>query len=401
MSLWLPGAASATQPDPQSPNVRDWSNEQKISAAIRSAAPSLGYDAAQYIQQLLTPTSIAVMAGIAAAWATAQFFLVGEAADVVLMIVFLLGGAFTWVQGVAIAKDLYAFVHGAVNATSKAEIDTAGQAFARAFVQLGGLAITSFLLKKIPKVGAIDFQGGTLTVPELSQTNLPPIIKGKFARFDQPRIINGPLNLFASGKWSLRGATDGAGNIYIDTNVETWRTRYVLAHEQVHSWLSPKLIGLGKLDLTWLRDFRAVAKMRAYSHSALCLYLEEFVAEFHADWVVFLKSRLSPFDEGGLPRVINKLDDFARYRVPRCLSFPVKNGYVTLREMGDEAQGIFIGVVALRGLAYKAYNAYFVRDEEMRHLLQRKAAKAKAAQPRSTVMRGGGLAHLGPYPGSR
>jgi hypothetical protein len=117
------------------------------------------------------------------------------------------------------------------------------------------------------------------------------------------------------------GRTDRFGNItYSSAGSATDQalTRY---HEQVHSFLSPRL--------NRLRSFRADLMMAGYQRSAFLRYLEEALAETYA--------QLRVHGIRGLPT---------------GLRFPIRNGYVTLRAVVTEAA---IGTVLYGGATYGVY----------------------------------------------
>lgn len=95
----------------------------------------------------------------------------------------------------------------------------------------------------------------------------------------------------------------------------------------VHSFLTPKL--------QVLRNLRIVLSMNGYSKSFLLRYLEEALAETIAQ--VTIKGFREVF---------------------KGIAFPVKEGYVTIVEMGSEAKGILLGPVVVSGMAMNVYYSY-------------------------------------------
>jgi hypothetical protein len=117
------------------------------------------------------------------------------------------------------------------------------------------------------------------------------------------------------------GHTDRFGNITYSSAGSATDQALVLYHEQVHSFLSPRL--------NVLRNFRADLGMAAYQRSAFLRYLEEALAETYA-----------------------QLRVYGIRNLPNGLRFPIQNGYVTLRAVVTEAA---IGTVLFGGLTYGVY----------------------------------------------
>lgn len=118
------------------------------------------------------------------------------------------------------------------------------------------------------------------------------------------------------------GATDKYGNITISPHGTPKDAALAHAHESVHSFLSPKA-------MNGLREIRADVGMAAYQRSALCKYLEEALAESYAQVKV-----------NGIRAL------------PDGITFPIRNGYVTLGRVVKEAA---IGTIVYGGVLYAVY----------------------------------------------
>jgi hypothetical protein len=118
------------------------------------------------------------------------------------------------------------------------------------------------------------------------------------------------------------GWTDAHGNIGVSPHGTPKDVALALAHESVHSFLSPRA-------LNGLREVRAAVGMTAYEKSALCRYLEEALAESYAQVKV------------NGPRGL-----------PAGLAFPIRNGYVAI---GDVAAEAVIGTIVYGGALYKVH----------------------------------------------
>ncbi len=121
------------------------------------------------------------------------------------------------------------------------------------------------------------------------------------------------------------GFTDKYGNVVFSGRGSEIDQALVYHHEMVHSFLSPRL------DV--FREFRADVRMTGYQRSSFLRYLEEALAETYAQVKV------------------NGLNPESVYE---GISFPIKNGYVELRNVVTE--GAF-GTVTVGGALYGVYVA--------------------------------------------
>lgn len=136
------------------------------------------------------------------------------------------------------------------------------------------------------------------------------------------------------------GYTSAYGDI-VYSSLGTARDRaLVLAHEQVHQWLSPKLY--------FLRNFRVAQRDASYFRSSFSRYLEEAVAETRA-----------------MVKVVGIREALVGVR------FPVRSGYVYLIRRGADplyfnsaiygGSGVLpeaAGVLSVGGGPTWAYNIY-------------------------------------------
>lgn len=129
--------------------VADWSLERRFSEVLQRTAPKLPARMQQEFLALLTPTSLAIMAGTLVVWAGAHAFGVGQAVDIVL----LLGGAFMigWAIG-DVAKDFASFLSITCTADTEAELDEAATHLARAIAVIGIAAFAALLAKVARRV---------------------------------------------------------------------------------------------------------------------------------------------------------------------------------------------------------------------------------------------------------
>jgi hypothetical protein len=135
------------------------------------------------------------------------------------------------------------------------------------------------------------------------------------------RVFNKPTVTPDASLPAGEGFTNKFGDITYSTQGSATDVALTRNHELVHSILSPKL--------RFLRNFRADLAMAAYEKSAFLKYLEEALAETYAQVRV---------------RGLRGL--------PTGISFPITNGYVTVRAVVTEAA---IGTVVVGGVTYGVY----------------------------------------------
>jgi len=157
---------------------------------------------------------------------------------------------------------------------------------------------------------------------KLVPVKTPPPTEGRL--FYRPKV--GVVKPGELGK-GVRGATSPFGDVRIAPGLSARREAIARLHETVHSFLAPKF--------ALLREVRAQIAHRGYHNSMLLKYIEEALAQTVA---------------------LVKTDGLAVESVWNGLSFPMKNGYVTLGLMATEAQGILLGPVRCAG---RIVNVYF------------------------------------------
>ncbi len=281
-------------------DVAGLGSEAKIEEAMRRSLPRLEPDARAQVEAMLSPASLAIIAGTLIAWAGAHFVGVGEIVDIALLVVgFTLLGTSAY-EG---AKELVAFAHSALSAATESALDEAAEHFSRAVVILGITTISAILLRK--SASGIIKRGPPRTQP-MPRVGPPP-------QPGTPPRISRPVAL-PSG---ALGETDWWGNIAVTRSQSVSEQRLTLLHEWVHRFFSPRI--------SPLRQLRAELRASAYWRSALLRYLEEALAESYA------QLRMGVGLKGLLIGV----------------SFPVANGYITVSQLAGE--GIAIGSIAVGG----------------------------------------------------
>ena len=275
------------------------SRAEKVGEAMRRSLPLLPSNARGLIESMLTPGSLAIIAGTLAVWAGSHFFGVGEVVDVILLGVGAIALGFSVFDG---ASELYDFAVGALEARTDADLEAAGKHFARAVVVLGISTIQAILLRGQGRTVAA--RGRPQLRGRIGVGEPPP--SGNQLRVSRPKSIPGEI---------LGDATE-YGVIRVARNQSLTEQRLTLLHELVHRYLSPRV---GPL-----RRFRAELKSAGYDRSAFLKYIEEALAEGYAQLRV-----------NGLAQAVQA------YR------FPLERGHVTVSQLVAEAQAI--GSIMLGG----------------------------------------------------
>jgi hypothetical protein len=133
------------------------------------------------------------------------------------------------------------------------------------------------------------------------------------------------------------GATNKYGDVWYSTHGTARDRALVIAHEQVHSSLSPKAMNA-------FREFRADVSMRLYKDSPIMKALEEAIAETVA------QVRVNGLSANSLKVGIR---------------FPVTNGYVTVRDLRLEAAALAHSTIVVAGVTY---GVFVTVEKAVKHL---------------------------------
>jgi hypothetical protein len=126
-------------------NVSAMSTTAKIEESLRRSIPLLPAEAKGLVLAMISPESLEIMAGTFVVLGVAQFFGVGEVADLIIL---LAGAAIVGKTAVDAAKELIAYATGVVAAQTSADLDTAAQHFAKAVMLVGVATVSALLLRK-------------------------------------------------------------------------------------------------------------------------------------------------------------------------------------------------------------------------------------------------------------
>jgi len=315
------GSGTGTSPRSAVPSkpMAQMTNAEKIGEAIRRSIPMLPADVREEVEALLTPQSLAIMSGVLMLWVVSHFFGIGEIADVILIAVGVVA-----LGGVAFqaAEELYNFGLTTINAKREEDLDRAARHFSEAVALIGIQAVMAILLKKAPKT----FRQSHNNAPTYTLRSLPTAPSTPGRLFYRPKITADPT--LPRGE----GYTTAFGDIFYSSRGTPELQRIVRLHERVHQLLTPKL--------QFLRKVRVVLSQNGYFKSYILRYLEEALAETVAQVGV------NGFRHG-----------------IEGITFPVKNGYVTLVGMRAEAAGMLLGPVNAGGMIYRAYFSTFPPSE--------------------------------------
>jgi len=263
--------------------VANWDFETRLKEMLETAIPKLGPEVGQQLKQMITPESLAIMAGVLVAWVISHGVGVGEIIDIIILSV----GVFA--IGLAIFSGLD-YLYNAVSLTYKAssrrDLEKAADDFAKAISILGVQTVLAILFRKVP----VTRRGGRFELGE------PPRTAG--LRY-KPKVEGIKLSELCAGE----GSTNPWGDITISLKGSIQDQKSALYHEKVHQFLAPKLY--------LLRNFRVQNLTASYFRSSLWRYIEEALAETASQVGVY---GIRKFFVG--------------------VSFPVKNGYVFLTRGG-------------------------------------------------------------------
>lgn len=175
--------------------VGDWTLEEKFTEVLKRTAPRLPTGLRREFEALLTPESLAIMAGTFVVWAGSHAFGVGEVADIALVVV---GAAFVGLAILDVARALGNCIHLTVTADSHQELDQAADELARAIAIVGVTGLIALLAKVAHSgkgKGARKSGGGAGVAEEgpVRASNQPkesPTAKSKGSPAAEPTEVN-------------------------------------------------------------------------------------------------------------------------------------------------------------------------------------------------------------------
>ena len=297
----------------------------RLELVSKKAAGLLPGDLGRRLLELMSPTSIAVMAGVVAIWAGSHFVGVGEFVDVVLLAAGWIAIGSGALQG---GKKLIAFAISTQSAKSVADLDRAARELADAITILGIDVVLGLLFRGEPK--------GTFREPFKPEVKLPTyrqfakvMPKGGPTRMYEARLVFTKAKFAASGGTHPVTNTATVGrNFYPEAKPVAQAVRDVrktVYHERVHQRLTQAFSLLGRPAL--------YMRMGAYKRSYILRYIEEACAETRG------LAKVGGVQPGELT----------------ALQFPLNGNYgITVVKLRSEAKGILLGPVAVVGATYYA-----------------------------------------------
>lgn len=187
-----------------------------MAEAIRRAIPKLPKEVQAKALELLTPTNLAIMGTVFAAWVASHAFGAGEVAD---LLVAVYGALVLGWDALTVAKLLYSFVRHCMPVATSADLEAAANEFAQA-VSLAGIdVVTAFLLGKLfkkarGKVGKATEpgRGGTEKVPEGGEREKSGEGKEKEKATESEKEKSKVADLLRGG--AAGGGTERAGGLW-------------------------------------------------------------------------------------------------------------------------------------------------------------------------------------------
>ena len=260
--------------------------------------PQLNPAARAEVEKLISPESLAVVSTVLGAWAVSRFRGVGEIVDIVI------SAAGASATGMAVfdgVEELFSFAMLALKPQSDTDLDRSAAHFSEAVIILGARPVRAVLLRSVSWAG----RGRRLNPA-------PP-----------PQAVNGAVSPEPPRTTRHRTGGLGPGSLWGKIVVSRYGIRedrrQAALHERVSKILAPKV------DL--LRAVRIANRAPEKERSPLSMYLEEALVEAAA-----------------------QVGAYGMRSVFSGLSFPVRNGYVTLlRKEGVNQREVHPAIPELAG----------------------------------------------------
>ena len=294
--------------------VEKMTTTEKVAETIRRAILLLPGDVGKELMALLDPKVLAFVVIVVVIWAASHFIGIGEIVDVIVIVLGIISlGPIAYVA----AEHLINFATKSISADKTEDLDEAAKHISEAIALLGVQVVLELLLKKAPKVLKEN-----PSFPSFKARNLPQTKRPLGEWFYKPTISEA-----ADLGNGVLGATFKYGDIKYLSRLSGKAKDATILHEKVHRWLTPKFYPL--------RNFRVTLNWNSYAKSSILRYLEEALAQ-----------------------TVGQVGVYGFKQIFSGISFPVKNGYVTIAEMGIEMKGIFLGPLNAAGMTYRAYFTY-------------------------------------------
>lgn len=145
------------------------SKAEKVAEAMRRSLPYLPFEARSIVESLIRPETIGIITGTLMIWAGSHFVGVGQIVDIILLGIGVVALGFAVFEG---AGELLTFATTALDAHSTAQLDAAGQHFARAVTVLGFSTVQAVLLRGPGR--AVISRGRPQVYPRIEMEAPPP-----------------------------------------------------------------------------------------------------------------------------------------------------------------------------------------------------------------------------------
>jgi hypothetical protein len=372
MGLWAPAtlfphaasSATAKRTNGVILNVAALSYEDKITEMLKRSPKYMGTEAAQLFQTLISRENLTITVLTLLLWAIAHVYGVGEATDVVLLVV---GVGFVGWGFWGGLRDAVDGAAGAIGARHDGDLENAAKLFGRGAVTMGINTLVALLMRK--PLTTMGSRVGRLTVRNMRAGSSMPAaaadaVKTLAGRMNWKPYLR-PIPPPPAGELSFEivepseingyaGKTDPYGNIKMARGVfSSYREQLEATyHELGHRWLSP--------HAQILRQFRATLAANAYERSVFLRYMEEAGVQTNA-----ILRTTADIDGVGSIRLADVL---------RGVRFPVEDGarYAVLRRISTmralvpthmSMQGWMVGTVVVDGEMFGVYICARGQDE--------------------------------------
>jgi hypothetical protein len=303
-------------------DVAAMSMSDRVEYVVKHAIGLLPAAIGRQLLTLIEPQSLTIMTGIFTVWAGAQFFGIGEVADVIILV-----GGWVMFGGVAIRAAELDFESGRLtaSATNVRQLDLAAEKLAAAVNMIGVQATLAIFLDK---------PGDAFKKQHFADVKNP-----------NPFPYKGFDGLPKNRWWGYKPKTEGVRSAEMGageggTSVATGDIQYslkgsdtdrkmVLAHEKIHQFLTPKL--------QVLRQLRTFMRAQGYNRSYVLRYLEEALAETTAQL---------------------RVKGITKANLIEGIKFPIGDDYdITIGAMKGELKQIFLGPITVGGMTYQVWAA--------------------------------------------
>lgn len=200
-----PAAAAASSHPSAGATVASMGPGDKVAAALQRSLPHLSGEVQAAVSEMVTPTNLAIMAGVFVAVALANTNPVtGAAVDSILL-------GLAWfsagLAGVYALGDFIDATISAIKAKSEPELDEAGRTYAKALVGMGSALIQAIMARFLSKRGGTTEKGaGGAAATDAAAAKKTPSPAPKAPPPKPPTVSENPAQLPISSKSKIEAA---------------------------------------------------------------------------------------------------------------------------------------------------------------------------------------------------